>query len=98
MKAIIFALLLFAGMSCKRKLSRSDVEIQLKSAMHEFLIRRPNYDSTKLKYEVQKVYFYEDKTAYDCEFVVHMWVNGYDTSGVMTASISKDFSSVKRKL
>jgi hypothetical protein len=98
MKAIIFALLLFSGMACKRKLSHADIEDQLKTSMHAFLIKRPNYDSSKLKYEVQKVYYFEEKDAYECEFVVHMWSIGKDTTGVMTATVSKDFSRVKRKL
>jgi hypothetical protein len=98
MRALIFTLLLFTGLACKRKLSRFDVESQLKSAMHAFLINRPNYDSSKLKYDVQKVSFFDDKTEYDCEFVVHMWDNGKDTTGVMTATITKDFTKVKRNL
>jgi hypothetical protein len=85
-------------MACKRNLSRSDLENQLKLSMHKFLISRPNYDSTKLKFDVQKVYFFEDKAIYECEFVVHMWSNGHDTTGVMTATITKDFTIVKRKL
>jgi hypothetical protein len=98
MRLLIFALLLFFGIACKRHLSHTDIENQLKSSMHKFLIKRKDYDSSKLKFDVQKVYFFEEKNSYDCEFVVRMRSNGYDTTGVMTATISKDFTRVSRKL
>jgi hypothetical protein len=98
MMLLSFALLLFGVTACKRHLSHTEIEKQLKSSMHKFLINRKDYDSSKLKFEVQKVYFFEEKTSYDCEFVVRMWSNGYDTTGVMTATITKDFTRVSRKL
>jgi hypothetical protein len=85
--------------SCERHLSRNETETALKDAFYRFLITQPNYDSTKVRFDVKSVNFFEDKTFFECEFNVHMkMTSGVDTSGFMTARISKDFSSVKRKL
>ncbi len=96
MRYFVTLLLLLAALSCKRALSRSEVEKQLKKAMYNSLIKRPDYDSTIVKYDVKNVTFYEDNKFYDCEFLVHMWQKGIDTTGNMSAKISKDFSVVKR--
>ena len=97
MKAVIFAIILMAGLGCQKKLSRSETESRLKTAMQSFLIKRPGYDSAILKFDVQSVIYFEDKNFYECEFTVHMRERGHDTTGIMTARILKDFSTVKRK-
>jgi hypothetical protein len=98
MKIFLIALILLTGLACKRKLSHSEVENQLKMTMHAFLINRPDYDSNKLRYDVLKVNYFEDKSFYECEFEVHLKVGNHDTTGIMTARVSKDFSRVSRKL
>jgi|SRR6516162_4309116 hypothetical protein len=90
-------LILFLG-SCSRKLSHEQVEEKLKEAMKTFLHQQEfRYDTTKTEFTIDSVVYYEDKTFYECEFNVHLKKKNYDTSGVMTARISKDFLSVKRK-
>jgi hypothetical protein len=88
--------LLFA-LACKRRVTRETMETNLKTAWYHFLIQAKNYDSTKVKFNVKDVVYYEDKTLYLCQFTVEMRSNGHDTTGQMFGSISKDFSSIKRK-
>ena len=98
MKNTIFAIvILMGGISCKRHLSRTEVENQLKSAMTTFLYKGVKNDSSIIKFVVKSVNYYEDKTFYDCEFVVFNHDRKHDTTGLMGARISKDFSIVKRK-
>ncbi len=98
MKNTILAIvILIAVISCKRNLSRTEVENQLKSAMTSYLYKGVNNDSSMVKFFVKSVNFYEDKTFYECEFIVYKQYNKHDTTGMMGARISKDFSSVKRK-
>jgi hypothetical protein len=93
---ILAASLALAG--CKRQLAKEDTEKALESAFYHYLTTQRNYDSTRVKFEVRKVYYFESKTVYDCEFKVNMkMTGGVDTTGVMLAQISKDFSQVKRK-
>jgi hypothetical protein len=46
---------------------------------------------------VQDVIYYEDKAVYDCQFKVHMKNATTDTVGQMGGTVTKDFSTVKRK-
>ena len=94
---ILTILILIAGISCKRNLSRTEVENQLKSAMTSFLYKGVNNDSSIIKFVVKSVNYYEDKTYYECEFVVFNHDRKHDTTGLMGARISKDFSIVKRR-
>jgi len=98
MKALLVAVILFASVGCKRKLAREEIEIQLKKSMHTFLMQQIKFDSSRVKFDVQQVKYFEDRNFYECEFVVHMIDPGHDTTGEMMARISKDFSIVKRKL
>ena len=82
---------------CKRPLTRQEKEERLKKAMTTYLYQKINDDSTHVKYRVERVYFFEGNTLYDCEFKVHLIRNNHDTSGIMTATISKSFKTVKRK-
>ena len=97
MKKIILAYVLLLALACKRILTHSDVENELKTAMSDFLNKRVNYDTTVAKFEVVRVSnFFEDKAFYDCEFLVREKKAGVDTTGGMGAKISKDFSKVLR--
>jgi hypothetical protein len=93
------ALLIFAlgGNGCKRNMSREDVENQLKMAFYKGLYESVHNDSSQVKFEVKKVSFFEDKYLYDCEFTVRLKKPGYDTTGVMGATVSKDFKTIRRK-
>ena len=97
MRLFIFLLTIVSIFGCKRKMSNDDVDMELKKALTEHLYKAINYDSARIKYEVKKVTFFEDKTFYECEFYVRVVSPNHDTTGVMTARISKDFSKVVRK-
>lgn len=100
MKTVFFFCLLLLSTSCKRSLSASEVRKGLSEAMLTYLWTDHNKDTSKVKYEILDVNYFEDKTFYECEYKVHMHIipTGYDTVGTMTARVSKDFSQVKRKL
>jgi|SRR5882724_10337733 len=96
-KSVIFILAIFSIFSCKRNLSASDVETELKRALTNHLYKAIQYDSNRIKYDVQTVTYFEDKNFYECEFKVRVTAPNHDTTGTMTARISKDFSKVSRK-
>jgi hypothetical protein len=98
MKKMVLLLVLVSGLACKRKLSPSELQGELKKAMLTFLQSQKGYDSTTMKFEVQDVTYFEDIKMYDCEFKVRLTQNGHDTTGIMTGTVSKDFSKVARKL
>ena len=94
----IFALLYIVSLgACNANPSPAEVEQKLKTAMNDYLYKSVNYDSSKVKYRVQNVVYFNDKDYYDCEFKVFMSVkDGKDTLGDMSAKISKDFTKVYR--
>jgi hypothetical protein len=81
-----------------RKTPAINVQDELKHAMLNYLQKRPHYDSTRVKYEVVNVAFFEDTTYYICDFKVRMKIPSQriDTVGIMTGKVSKDFSVVHR--
>jgi hypothetical protein len=83
--------------SCKRSMTKDELEGQLKAAMSNSLNKQVNFDSTKAKFDVMTVNYFEDKTFYQCEFRVRLRKPGLDTTGGMAANISKDFLTVNRK-
>lgn len=93
-KAILFILILSG---CIRKPAQRDVSDRLKSTMNLFLNSPEKIDTANAKFTVLSVTFYEEKSAYECEFKVHLKNISTDTIGTMGAVISKDFSKVKRK-
>ena len=95
--AFLLFVLLCPAIACKRSMSHEEVENQLKMAMRKRLYEGIHNDSSTVKYDVQKVTFFEDKTVFQCEFTVRMTKPGYDTTGTMGATISKDFKMVGRK-
>jgi hypothetical protein len=97
-KIAIGCILIFA-ISCARKIPPVDVQASLKSAWLTYLKHQPNYDSTKVRFEVKEVYFFADTAAYLCRFKVRMQVpsRNIDTVGMMAGSVSKDFTVVHRK-
>jgi hypothetical protein len=94
----LFGLLLF---SCKKKQTRQELEENLKTAMELSLNNQPRIDTSRLKFKVNEVKFYEGKKVYNCEFKVNMKQKlpdrFVDTVGYMSADISKDFKTVTRK-
>ena len=94
----IGCIFLFA-LSCMRKTPPVSIPQQLKSAWLSYLERQPNYDSTRVRFEVKDVYYFTDTAAYICQFKVRMQVPSrhLDTVGMMTGTVSKDFTTVHRK-
>ncbi len=98
MKKIVICLLFITALACQKKPQPTEVEMHLKKAMSEFLYKSVNNDSDKVKFDVKEVIYFEGEESYECEFKVNMLQDGKDTSGQMTATITKDFTKVKRKL
>ena len=97
-KKILVCLLLILGLCCQKKPKPSELEKQLRKTMSAFLYKSVNNDSSKVKYDVKEVIFFEAPDFYECEFNVKMSQAGKDTTGVMGARITKDFLRVSRKL
>ncbi|HXL57549.1 MAG TPA: hypothetical protein VN958_14895 [Chitinophagaceae bacterium] len=97
MKKIFVLFFIVILTACNINSSPEELEAKLKSTMTDYLYKSVNYDSSKVKYHVQEVIYYNDKDYYDCEFKVLMSVTGgKDTVGGMWARISKDFTKVLR--
>jgi len=84
--------------ACVIKDPRPGLENNLKAAMQTYLYNQVNNDSSNVKYHVESVVYYDDpqKDLYICDFTVYMKTKLFDTSGVMHATVSKDFKTVKR--
>jgi hypothetical protein len=87
-------------LSCIKKITRKETEDNLRRAMDLYLNHQPKVDTSKVKFKVLDVVFFEDKTVYICNFKVNMKTNLddhiSDTTGAMSARISKDFREVSR--
>ncbi|HLI93287.1 MAG TPA: hypothetical protein VKU83_06750, partial [Puia sp.] len=96
-KIAIGCIFLFA-IGCRRTIPKVNVPLELKKAMLSYLKKQPNYDSTRVRFEVRDVYYYADTNLYRCEFKVHMVVpsRNVDTTGMMDGTVSKDFKTVHR--
>jgi hypothetical protein len=96
---IAIGCILVLTVSCKRALSPQQLQDNLKHAWLTYLQKAPHFDTTRTKFEVMEVTYFEDSTFYVCEFKVRMKVpsQGVDTVGIMNGTISKDFSSAYRK-
>jgi hypothetical protein len=84
------------SISCERKVSSSVLEDRLKNSMLDYLQHQSTYDSTKIKFEVLDVTYSEEPKLYNCEFRVKLLLPGKDTIGIMTGTVTKDFSTVHR--
>lgn len=98
MKKILACLLLLSLLACQKKPKPAEVEQRLKKAMSEFLYQSVNNDSSRVKFDVKEVIYFEEAGGYECEFKVNMVQAGKDTLGVMKAVVTKDFTKVSRKL
>lgn len=99
----IAILVVFCGMvfnSCVKKTTRKETEDGLKIAMGLYLNHQPKMDTSKVKFKVLSVIYFEDKSVYICNFKVNMQAmkddHLLDTTGAMSARISKDFKDVSR--
>ncbi|HTQ66301.1 MAG TPA: hypothetical protein VMI12_16025 [Puia sp.] len=96
MRILIIIALFVAGIGCQRKMTYEETETQLKKAMSAHLYNSVKNDSSKVKFYIKEVTFFEDKDFFDCQFKVQMLERNLDTTGIMTARITKDFSKVYR--
>jgi hypothetical protein len=86
------------GLSCKRSLSPAEVKDNLEKAMATHLIEEQGGDTTRLKFKMVDVNYFEDKDFYECEFSVRLLrEGGKDTTGLIKGRVSKDFSKVTKK-
>ena len=98
MRKLLLLLVILTGFACKRALSHTELNDELKKAMLNYLQHQDSYDSSKMKFQVLDVTYFEDRKIYDCDFTVKLTQNGHDTTGVMYGTISKDFSIVHRRV
>lgn len=110
MKARVLILLLtIFFFACKAKNPNAGIEDDLKNTMQNYLYKAVNNDSSKVKYHIEKIIYYDDKLRhkYICEFTVHvkakvpdttgnMKTKLFDTTGIMKADISEDLKKVTR--
>jgi hypothetical protein len=94
---LLFFILFF--IACKRGHPASDVRGALSKAMLTYLWTDHKKDTSKVRFQIIDVIYFEDKVFYECEYKVRMHIvqSGFDTVGIMRARVSKDFSLVKRK-
>jgi hypothetical protein len=87
--------------SCLKKDSRKQTEENLKTAMDLYLNHQRQIDTSRVKFKVLEVTFFEGKLGYICDFKVNMKertdLRFIDTIGYMNANISKDFKEVSRR-
>jgi hypothetical protein len=87
--------------SCIKKDNRKQTEENLKTAMDLYLNHQPKIDTSRVKFKVVEVTFFEGKMGYICDFKVNMKERRdsiiIDTTGFMNANISKDFKDVSRR-
>src|ERR1700677_1733279 len=94
----IGCILIFA-LSCAQKTPPVNIPESLKTVWLSYLKRQPNYDSTRVRFEVKDVYFFADTAAYICRVKVRMEVpsRNIGSVGTMDGTVSKDFTIVHRK-
>jgi hypothetical protein len=103
-RSVVTIIVLSSGIffnSCLKKDSRKDTEENLKTAMELYLNHQRQIDTSRVKFKVLEVTFFEGKLGYICNFKVNMKekkdVAVTDTTGFMDANISKDFKDVSRR-
>lgn len=100
MKKIAALLMVSLLCACVRQHADTPEEKKekLMAAMQDFLYKSINYDSSKVKYHVLDVLYFEANAVYDCEYKVNMRTATLDTTGTMSARVSKDMKTVVRKM
>jgi hypothetical protein len=87
--------------SCIKKDSPKQIEENLKTSMELSLNHNPRIDTSRVKFKVLTVTYFEAPKGFICEFKVNMKEKRdgelKDTTGMMSANISKDFKNVTRR-
>jgi hypothetical protein len=100
---IAIGCILLLTIACKKKFSSQQTQDNLKQAWLTFLKNGPHTDTTRVKFQIIDVVYFQDSTVdsayYICEFKVRMKIPSrrIDTVGTMNGTISKDFSIIHRK-
>lgn len=99
MRQITAILLLCCALGCKHKSAdtQKEIEQKLANAFTAFLYQGIDNDSSRIKYNVTETIYFENPNDYVCEFKVHMRTTTTDTTGMMSARISKDMQKVFRR-
>lgn len=97
----LFLLGMFFFISCIKKDGPKQIEENLKASMELSLNHNPRIDTSRVKFKVLEVSYFEAPKGFICEFKVNMKekTNGVlkDTTGMMSANISKDYKNVTRR-
>src|SRR5882757_1954137 len=87
--------------SCLKKDDKKQTEENLKTAMDLYLNHNPKVDTSRVRFKTLEVSYYEAKMGYICDFKVNMKEKRdttiLDTTGMMSANVSKDFRDVSRR-
>lgn len=97
-KFLALVILVTTLFACSGEPSPEETGKELKKSMQNFLEKPHEGKSPNTVYEVKDVTFYPGKEYFECEFVVHVKTDTQDTTGIMKAKVSKDFSKVIRRL
>ena len=86
------------GISCKRSLSQTEIKDNLEKAMASRLLEEQGGDTTRFKFKMEDVAYFETNDFYECEFTVRLHrPDGKDTTGLIKGRVSKDFQKVTKK-
>ena len=97
-KFLALVILVTTLFACSTEPTPEETEKELKKSMQNFLENPHDGKNPNAVYEVKDVTFYPGKEYFECEFVVHVKTDMQDTTGVMKAKVSRDFSKVIRRL
>ena len=93
---LTFILLLAVGAGCKPKvITGAELENKLIETMNDYLHKTLQQ---RVEFTIKDVTYYPEKTKklYICQFHVNMHFSNKDTTGIVSATISNDFSKVVR--
>jgi hypothetical protein len=80
---------------CQRKLSTTEVKNDLEKAMAAYLHEHQHAGTPPLRFDMIDVDYQETDSSYQCRFTIKLHrPDGSDTTGVIGARISKDFSFI----
>jgi hypothetical protein len=97
-KILALVMLVTTLFACSTEPTPEETEKELRKSMQNFLEKPHEGKPQNAVYEVKDVTYFPGKEFFECEFVVHVKTDTQDTTGVMKAKVSRDFSKVIRRL
>ena len=89
---------LLLTLGCQRKLSTTEVRNNLEKAMAAYLRGHHNAGMPPLRFDMVGVSYQESDSNYRCQFTIKLYrPDGSDTTGVISGTVTKDFSTVTPK-